>query len=355
MGSDWSPVLCGLSAVAVALFGVPSVFSLLCVHLVKGLLAQVFGSCEPTRVASAGEFQSHSSQNSLFFHDIPEPGLIEHLVRENVSLIAFLSSAETNIHEFLELWASPAVNAFRQTSLSMSALEEVITVPDVFIIRSHGSRKIDVQELLRKLVLFLGFSSHRVNIAQIMQDLSLQAARDGNVYLEDQLQPAMILAGCAPGKKTETECTRKLISSLKDYNSILELNPMSTVCWPGEIFLTEGNKPAGVGQTVNLMGPARVLVYGPYLGLPRGKWTATIKFSVFNNTSRNRVILDISQNYSEDVLAKGETNLPASGTYSCEMFFQVTNPHLPIEARLLTTQGAIEGELEFLGVDLRRH
>ena len=340
---------------AVGLFGVPSVFSVLCVHLVKELLAQAFGSCEFARVASTTELLSQSSQNFLLFHDTPEPELIESLVRQKVSLIAFLSSAETNIHEFMDLWATPFPNAICQTSLSMSCLEEVVTAPDVFVIRSHSSKRIDVRKLLRNIEVFLRLNSYGVNFDRIISSLDLQHSRDGNVYLEDQIQRAKILTGCTSGKKAETEYSRKLVSCLKGYNSILELTPASAICWPGELFQTEDNKCAGAGQTVNLLGPSRVLVYGPYLGLPRGRWTATITFSVSNNASGNRILLDISQNYSQDMLAKGEADLPASGTYSCAISFLVANPHLPIEVRLLTTQGGIEGELEFLGVDLKRH
>lgn len=328
---------------------------MVCVHLIKGLLVQAFGSCEPTRVASAAELQSGHSKNPLIFHDTPEHELIELLVLRKTSLIAYLSSADINIQELMDLWAMPIANAICQTSLSVSAVEEVVATPDVLVIRSHGSKKTDIRRLLTHLASFLGLESYGVNFDNIIHGLRLQTAPDGNVYLEDQIQLGMTLTGCKSRKQTETDYSRKLVSHLNGYNSILQLTPMSTICWPGELFSTDKNEPAGVGQTVNLMGPARVLVYGPYFGLPRGRWRATIKFSVSNNYSGNKLLLDISQNYSKDLLVKGESNLPESGSFSCDMSFLVTNHHLPIEVRLATKEGAIEGELEFFGVDLKRH
>ena len=339
---------------AVALFGTPSVFFGLCVHLVNGLLTQAFGSCKTVKVASRAELQSPVAETFLLHHDTPEPELIESLVGQRIPLIVFLSSLETSIHEGMNFWGMPFHLALRQTTLSLSALEEAVTVPDVFVIRSYGRRRIVVQILLAKICKFLGIDPLKINIDQLTKSANLKQADDGNIYLEDQLQSAKTLARCTSAEKADPAYPHDLLASLKGYNSILDLKPASAIRWIGKTFSTEANEPAGPGQKVNLLGPARVLFYGPYAGLPKGRWSARITFSVFNNFSGNEIILDISQNYAQDMLVKGESKLPTSGTYTCDMPFNVTKPHLPIEIRLLTTQGAIEGEIEFLGVDLKR-
>lgn len=339
---------------AVGLFGVPSVFSGLCVHLVKGLLAQAYGSCEPVKVASLAEFQSPVLETSLFHHDTPEPELIESLVSQNIPLIVFLSGLEANIHESMSFWGMPFHLALRQTTLSLSALEEAVAVPNAFIIRSHARKRIVIQLLMARICAFLGIEPHKINIEEIIRSLNLRPSGDGNTYLDEQLQSAKILAGCTLEEKAAPVYPQNFLAPLRGYNNILDLKPASAIRWPGEIFSTEANEPAGPGQKANLLGPARVHFFGPYAGLPKGRWTARITFSVSNNLSGNQIILDISQNYAQDILVKGESKLPASGAYTCDMPFYVTRPHLPIEIRLLTTQGAIEGEIEFLGVDLKR-
>ena len=339
---------------AVGLFGVPSVFFGLCVHLVNGLFMQSFGSCKAVRIASLAELQSPIFETSLLHHDTPEPELIEDLVRRKIPLIVFLSSLETNIHQGMKIWGMPFPLALRQATLSLSALEEAVRVPDVLVIRSHAKKRIDVQLLLERICTFIGIKPHGINIEQLIKLLNPKQSDDGRVYLEDQLQAAKIIARCTLEEKADLVYPQHLLASLKGYNNILDLKPVSAIRWLGETFSTEGNKPAGPSQKVNLLGPARVLFFGPYAGLPKGRWSASITFSVFNNFSGNEIVLDISQNYAQDILVKGESKLPVSGTYSCDMPFYVANPHLPIEVRLLTTQGAIEGEIEFLGVDLKR-
>ncbi len=53
----------------------------------------------------------------------------------------------------------PMINAIRQTSLSIAALEEVVTAPHVLVIRSHGGEKTNIRKLLTRLVAFLGLDS----------------------------------------------------------------------------------------------------------------------------------------------------------------------------------------------------
>lgn len=339
---------------AVGLFGVPSVFFGLCVHLVNGLLKQAFGSCEAVRIASPGELRAPILDTSLFHHDTPEPELIESLVSQKIPLIVFLDSLETSIYQSIKFWGMPFPLAMRQATLSLSALEEVVKVPDVFVIRSYEKKRIVIQLLLERLCTFLDIEHHRVKIDQLIKSLNLKQSDDGHVFLEEQLERAKILARCPLEEKADIIYPQKLVAPLKGYNSILDLKPVSAIHWLGETFSTELNGPAGPGLKVNLLGPARVLFYGPYAGLPKGRWTAKVTFSVFNNFSGNEIILDISQNYAQNILVKGTSKLPVSGTYTCDLSFNVTDPHLPIEIRLLTTQGAIEGEIEFIGVALER-
>ena len=345
---------------AVGVFGVPSVFTTLCLRLTRRLLFQAFGYCEPIRISALKNikpsWRDNNSESTLFFSEIPEPELIQFLIEKNASLIAFLSSFEANVRELIEQRTKPPLEAIRKTSRCMAALEEVIFAPNVFIIRSGGNRKIEVRKLLTQLAAFLGLNPQILKVERIIEGLELKKASDGNVYLEDQLNRSFMLeSGHAASDVRDVEWPAELISALMGYNSILELNAISKVHWPAKLFSMDKNSSNLVTKAFPLLGPARFLVYGPRLGLPKGKWMATVSLAVADNSSGNRIAVAISQNQGQKVLANGETELPPFGTYSCELPFVITAPHLPIEVRLAIKQGAIEGEFSFLGVDLKRN
>ena len=164
------------------------------------------------------------------------------------------------------------------------------------------------------------------------------------MYLHDQFELGLQLARRSPPKEVAAS-NLPLILSIEGYDSILGLSPASKIHWPAQIFSTK-EKVASAAERIYLVGPSRGLMFGPYLGLPKGKWKSTVFFSTADNASRNRVGLEVAQKV-KDILTSGEFELPMSGTYSCEMTFINVNPHLPIEVRLKSTQGAIEGELCF--------
>lgn len=189
-----------------------------------------------------------------------------------------------------------------------------------------------------------------------MNGLSLHKASDGNVYLEDQLERSLTSAGLPAEKKAiKPTWPAETVALLDGYNRILELAPISKICWPAELFLAKDiKKETPATEIIDLTGPARFLVHGPHLGLPRGEWKIAVSFDVASNISSNVVALDICQKRGQDVLVMGEAEMPASGAFCCDMTFLVSNPHLPIVLRLAIKQGAIEGKLRFLGAELER-
>ena len=144
---------------AVGVFGVPSVYTTLCVHLIKGLLVCSFGSSQKIKASTLKDIETSAddfgAKDKIIFANTPEPDLIKFLIRRRVPLVGFLSSFNANVRELVEWQGVQPLKAIRDTSLSLSALEEVIFAPDVLVIRSDGPRKIEIQQVLRRMADFL--------------------------------------------------------------------------------------------------------------------------------------------------------------------------------------------------------
>jgi hypothetical protein len=104
---------------------------------------------------------------------------------------------------------------------------------------------------------------------------------------------------------------------------------------------------------IELVGMARQLVHGPYLYLPCGRWVASFFIGVEDCRSPNSIRIDVLCNYSEE-LAMGRIDLTRDGTFRLDLTFEVTEPTLPMEARVALDRGSIDGKFELLRVEVWR-
>ena len=270
-------------------------------------------------------------------------------------MIAFLRSLRTTVEGIVSCHAVTALDAVQKATLSMSALEDVILAPNVLVFRNSDDKRTRVESVLDQFAFFLGLNADNLSFSSIIKKLALQPAADGNVYFEDQLTRALQFAGVAAEKNTaDLTHLDQIISPLSGYDNILDMSPVSAVSWPAKVFLAGDSKGATADCLLKLTGPARILVHGPYLGLPRGSWTATLHVSVANNMSGNEFLIVVSQDRGRDVRAKARARLPSFGSYSCDVSFLVEQPHVPIEVSIASKEGGIEGEFYLKQVDFSR-
>ncbi|MDP2358061.1 MAG: hypothetical protein Q8M31_18635 [Beijerinckiaceae bacterium] len=124
-----------------------------------------------------------------------------------------------------------------------------------------------------------------------------------------------------------------------------------SMIWPPGVFVKMSDLSYLEGP-IDLTGPARVLIGGHSLSLPRGLWRATVEISVSDNMSGNTILSDI---FAEDrPVCAGVTSLPSKGTFSYEMEFECSDPYYPIIFRISTMEGAIEGALNLNHVQFQQ-
>lgn len=120
--------------------------------------------------------------------------------------------------------------------------------------------------------------------------------------------------------------------------------------WSPLVFNYE--ERAIVGQTIpgvmDLTGRPRIVVYGPYITLPRGLWRAKFRFSLDKAAATRRLRFDwgTQHDYAEHYLT-----LRAPGVYELQMDYYWAEA-AEAEARILVMEGVFEGAMDFLGVDV---
>jgi hypothetical protein len=119
--------------------------------------------------------------------------------------------------------------------------------------------------------------------------------------------------------------------------------------WPASLFLLGDCPDMPMRGPIDLAGPARCLLYGPYMHLPSGFWDACMTVAITGN--------DGGQSFNVEVvcggaIGGGRFHCQGSGSFEVVISFEHRNPHLPIELRVSSDSGAIYGSLIRFGVKL---
>ncbi|GAU82902.1 hypothetical protein BIWAKO_02825 [Bosea sp. BIWAKO-01] len=122
-----------------------------------------------------------------------------------------------------------------------------------------------------------------------------------------------------------------------------------TLTWPGRAFLL-GDSPGTTAPTIlEVTGRARIIFYGPYFHLPRGRWKMRISFGFSHDIRGLPLNIQIA---SATLLGEVRILAERSGIFAVNCEVVVTDPHEPIEVRTMNEQGAIEGHVALASVEL---
>ena len=117
--------------------------------------------------------------------------------------------------------------------------------------------------------------------------------------------------------------------------------------WPPELFTLDprGATVRTCPHQIDITGPPRTLVFGPYITLEPGTWRAQASFTVDDAACLRRFRLDWGplSSFASHEFVPGR---PGSYTVEIDHPWSTTDA---TEVRLILTEGAIEGMMEFLG------
>jgi len=120
--------------------------------------------------------------------------------------------------------------------------------------------------------------------------------------------------------------------------------------WPSDSFL-DGDAPDQIlPQTVEVAGRARILAYGPYLPLPRGKWLARAYLGFSTDIGKMPFILEVD---TGETVSRGFFEVDRGGIFSVELEFQIVELLPLVELRLISQDSALEGQIALIEIELQ--
>jgi hypothetical protein len=122
------------------------------------------------------------------------------------------------------------------------------------------------------------------------------------------------------------------------------------LCWPAGLFSLADFPDTPISGPVELAGPGRCLIYGPYLHLPAGHWMASIALELVGEDDTQSFTVEV---VCKDVIAKARIVPNGTDRMDVELDFVHRDPHEPIELRLVLQAGTIDGAITGFEVGFR--
>ena len=112
--------------------------------------------------------------------------------------------------------------------------------------------------------------------------------------------------------------------------------------WPRARLLWGDHPDQPAPAILELAGPARVIVYGPYFHIPTGYWIAQAQFAFSPAACSATLALEF---HGTSQLARCKLQVEHAGIFRMELPLHITSARETIELRLVLENGAIEGHL----------
>ena len=318
-----------------------------------------FSGCSLIRMIADAAFGSHASINATFpddikkvwsnidfsvtkavvlFSTVPSKPLVDLLVSTRAPTVIFSDDFEAIVGFWEETQNTNSREAVR---IATQAVCSINLIADTYILavkRAALGRKL--HDTIVDFCEFYGIEDPRSVAAAVIKHASMNPQSTFADFIsQQQLVPTT-------QRKPENIRLDELGFSFEfmadQYAKIGLYKPNPAIFWPTALFLDAARPGEKIKGPIDLLGPSRFLVHGPYMHLPAGDWRVVVVIEVSENTSRNKLLVDVA---SQCVLAGVIGPLPESGLFELEMQFRIDDPFHPVEVRFQIMEGAIEGRL----------
>ncbi|GGF80184.1 hypothetical protein GCM10007301_45400 [Azorhizobium oxalatiphilum] len=328
-------------------FGPPSGFTQCCVFLMRQLTDEmlsevdymVAGELAQLKEAWANRRQPHV----FFFADCPERALVEVFMKLQAPSVAFLESPNDITGYVVRERGMAWTWAVRLTHQCLIAIGDLIASDNLLVLRREY--ELTLGEFFRAIALQFQMDISDHQLAAIMRRADL----DGDFTLDSPLEEVLLARWphARPSERALEGLSRPDADVIRAVNAglkpIMAGRRLEQIDWPQEMFIA-GDPPNDILLgTIEMLGPARCICYGPYLNLPMGSWTVSLEIEVRENFSGNHFDIDI---FHGEVIALEHFAVPVQGRFQLSAHFDVRDPREPIQLRIIMREGAIEGLLD---------
>ncbi|MBV1701005.1 MAG: hypothetical protein KGQ46_04200 [Hyphomicrobiales bacterium] len=346
----------------VAVFGAPTPFTHALHELGHGMVSVLLGI--PTH-AHVNDFETMQNawanaataegRNLFMVSEAPKAALSNLFIRARVKSIIAIEPFDALVAHLKSSQSLDFVSAVRRASLYGSLMHDLACSPSSLLI-THQWLNRDLMRVISEMAEFLGLActpddSQAILTLLLGDAASVVSLRD---YIIRKFPDSRAILVADRGLTSWEHRTLKATSH--GYDTLQQGERIQQVEWNTAFFINHDQAHKSLAEPIDLIGPPRIVIFGPYLHLPEGEWEAEIDFKVTESYSKNELMIDALVFLDGNNLSNPRINfqLPESGRFKIHLKFQNTPVIASLQIRFHLTTGAIEGVFELSRVVVRR-
>ncbi|MBB4952241.1 hypothetical protein H4S14_000283 [Agrobacterium vitis] len=335
----------------IATFGPSSAFTHWCVNALNTISSIVLGEFDYVSVSTIQDFKialaSRKSKHVHLYTNFPDRGLIEAFQKSHIPFLAIVEDPDDITGFLMRDLSCSWMHALRLTNLSFATIADLCSSPTA--LRLSRSNRLTLGRFVEQVINHLGLEVDQEQFDNILE--RFLPGGGAMSHVEDALLrqiPSAMPIGHKPDLPDLEQSIIKLLHSGMRYDNDGKIP--QTFRWPSELLIGHEGVDHVLRQPIEMLGPARFLVYGPYLHLPAGDWEITLPLEITENLSGNWIDVDV---INEIVLHAESFKLPVSGRMALILKFSISESRVPVNIRIFQRQGAIEGKLQIGDILIR--
>jgi hypothetical protein len=224
------------------------------------------------------------------------------------------------------------VTAIRVVANSCATLTGYLRLPNVLVLR-EGHDGADARAAAAAIAEHLGLPATSTDIAEILASLPAPASRQSGAAREIQAWQETLDTG-----------QRELIDgALGAYVEYFKHGSFGKLIWGRQLFfLGDCHSAAPIGN-LDITGRSRCLIFGPYLIVPPGSWTAHVTLGCSNEVAGMSFFIEV---FTSAQLGSTILQPDKGGIFEANLEFTIGNTeNTPIEVRIYNQRAAFDGRL----------
>jgi len=280
----------------------------------------------------------------------PSLSLLSECAKGVAPVLLLLDDPFDSVRYTRDLSKSGVLHALRLQTASVSIYPEIGTHPR--LLKLARLTRLPSREVVKVMLAHVGLELSPPEFETLLERRFVRDSKDAD--LESALEAAV--AGYAkPDDARAAFSAREAAMIGSVLAPMLEMSigdNTAPIVWPIESFLSGDRPDTPASLVAELTGGARILYYGPYFHLPAGAWTArmTVGFSEGARTTP----VTVEAYGGTELLALASMAPEDKGIYHAVFDFDHDDALQPVEVRVRTDRGAIEGRLALGKVELSR-
>ena len=331
---------------AIAL-GPPSVLSTWAFDLLREVCALVPDSAAIRAIDRQDILEPDGDRVPLvYLSHFPSPSLLAECGAGNAPILLCLDDPVDSVRYLQHGSNVSLVEALRLQTAAAASYAELRGNPRLLIL--HRLVDAPTGDLLDSILDHFGLELPRERHQRLRLTRLGPNGRDSD--LESSLQSC--IGGYEPLDEAQAQFAPKEIAMIGGALSPLIQMSFSEnagpIVWPTEAFLSGDRPDTPASLVAELTGGARILYYGPYFYLPAGSWSARMMVGFSAGARRTPFSVEV---VAGQLLARASMIPESKGIFHASFGFTHDDASQPVEIRVRTDRGAIEGRLAFGNVE----